>query len=163
MDCSLSYLRVSIKKTTVLDNKCYEFIRKNFVFANILAHDNAPFRLVLSSIYDWRFAKDLRMAIARLWVGIEAMLNINTELSYRIALYASTVLEERGKARKMRFHDIKKLYSMRSRAVHGDPMTDEDLITTIEKSFRLLKEFIIYCCKRQQILTTDYIENLLLC
>ena len=103
------------------------------------------------------------MAIARLWVGIEAMLNINTELSYRIALYASTVLEERGEARKMRFHDIKKLYSMRSRAVHGDPMTDEDLITTIEKSFRLLKELIIYCCKRQQILTTEYIENLLLC
>ena len=163
LDFSLSYLRASIKKITVLDNKCYEFIRKIFVFTNILAHDNALFRLALSSIYDWRFAKDLRMAIARLWVGIEAMLNINTELSYRIALYASTVLKERGEARKMRFHEIKKLYSMRSRAVHGDPMTDEELITTLEKSFRLLKELVIYCCKRQQILTTDYIENILLC
>ena len=117
----------------------------------------------LLSLYDWRFAKDIRVAIARLWVGIEALLNINSELSYRIALYASTVLEDRGEARKARFNEIKKLYSKRSRAVHGDSMSDEDLVDTVEKSFQLLKDLIVFCCKTNKMLSIVDIENLLLC
>ncbi len=162
LDFTLKYLHLPIKQKITWDCNCYNFIHNNFMIANELAHDYESFRLGLSSLYDWRFSKDFRIAIARLWVGIEAILNINTELSYRIALYASTVLEERGEARKQRFHEIKKLYSMRSRAVHGDSMKDEALIDTTEKSLRLLKDLIIYCCRIRQILTEEYIENLLL-
>lgn len=162
LDFTLSYIHTTSKKG-MLDNESYEFIRKYFISANKLAHDYEQFRLGLLSLYDWRFAKDIRVAIARLWVGIEALLNINSELSYRIALYASTVLEDRGEARKARFNEIKKLYSKRSRAVHGDSMSDEDLVDTIEKSFQLLKDLIVFCCKTNKMLSIVDIENLLLC
>ena len=162
LDFALYHIHTT-SKNKILDNYTCEFIRNNFLIANKLAHDHAQFRLGLSSIYDWRFAKDFRIAIARLWIGIEALLNINSELSYRIALYASTILEDRGEARKARFDEIKKLYSKRSRAVHGDSMSDEDLADTIAKSFQLLRDLIIFCCKTQKMISTDDIESLLLC
>ena len=162
LDFTLSHIHTTSKKN-VLDKDSYDFIRNYFMIANKLAHDNAQFRLGLLSLYDWRFAKDIRMAIARLWVGIEALLNINSELNYRIALYASTMLEDRGEARKARFNEIKKLYSKRSRAVHGDSLSDEELVATIEKSFKLLKDLIIFYCKTNKIWSIDDIENLLLC
>lgn len=162
LDFVLSYKKTNNNITTSWNSAHKEFIQKNFIIANKLAHDNEAFRLGLESLYDWRFAKDPRMAIARLWIGIEAVININSELSFRIALYAATILEEKGEKRQLRFREIKRLYSMRSKAVHGDPMTEDLLNETIMQSFRLLKDLISYCCKIEHMITTDYVEFILL-
>lgn len=76
------------------------WIRERFDVFNDLATQSQPFRFALEAAIDWRFAKDARSAVARLWSGIEAIFGITSELVYRISLLSACLLADRGDARK---------------------------------------------------------------
>lgn len=73
-----------------------DWIRIHFDTFNRLAAGSASFYFALHAAIDWRYATDERSAVSRLWSGIEAMFNISSELVFRIALLAASLLEPRG-------------------------------------------------------------------
>ena len=103
------------------------------------------------------------MAIARLWAGIEALFGISSELSYRVATYAAAVLEERGEVRLARYRAVRALYGRRSRAVHGDPMNQEDLAQTMSDSYQLLADLLLVTLEHGRALETDDFERAVFC
>lgn len=86
------------------------WISAHFDTFNRLASESAAFRMGLEAAIDWRYAKEPRAAVARLWAGIEALFGISSELVYRISLLSASLLEPRGERRKARFDAVKKLY-----------------------------------------------------
>jgi len=113
------------------------WIHDHFDVLNSLASESQPFRFALEAAIDWRFAKDARSAVARLWSGIEAIFGITSELVYRISLLSACLLTERGDARKAKFEEIKKLYGLRSKVVHGEQLPDEKVGTALNDSYNL--------------------------
>ena len=125
---------------------------KHFETFNRLASKSEPFRLALEAAIDWRFAKEPRLAVGRLWSGIEAVFGVTSELVYRISILCASLLEERGKPRKARFEAVKKLYSLRSKAVHGEPLPQERLVSAMNDSNRLLRELLLLTIERGHVL-----------
>ena len=105
------------------------WMRTYFDTFNHLASDNEAFRFALEAAIDWRFAKEPRSAVARLWGGIEALFGVNSELVYRISLYSACLLAQRGQARKLKFDEVKRLYGLRSKVVHGEKL----LLVAVER------------------------------
>jgi hypothetical protein len=120
-----------------------EWIRLNFDGFNSLAASSERFRFALEAANDWRYTKDARTAISRLWAGIESLFGISSELVFRLSLMAASVLQPRGSKRRDCFHHVKKLYGVRSKAVHGDKISDERLAEGLDGSFCLLRDLLL--------------------
>lgn len=54
-----------------------------------------------------------------LWAGVESLLGVESELSYRLRLYISMLLEKAQTSREVLFASVKKAYDVRSKVVHG--------------------------------------------
>lgn len=140
-------------QTSVLTKDDADWVYQYFNIFNYLNSESDSFRLAVEASVDWRFSKDPRSAIARIWCGIEAICGVSSELVYRIALICSSLLEERGEKRFERFENIRKLYNFRSKAVHGDELSEEQMTKTMFSSYKLLRDLIILTGERGQILT----------
>ncbi len=127
----------------------------NFERFNALSADCLNFRFALESATDWRYAGNLRIAIARIWAGIEAIFGVSSELVYRISLLSASLLESRGEDRLQRFKDVKKLYSIRSKSVHGDKLSDKELVEGLSGSFQLLRALLMRIVELGHPLTKD--------
>lgn len=138
------------------------WIAEHFAVFNRLASDDEAFRLALESTIDWRYAKEPRLAVGRIWGGIEAIFGIKSELVYRVSALCAALLEERGQARIDRFKATKALYSLRSKAVHGAPLTDEQVASAVNDSFRLLRELLLLTIEKGRSLTEADFEQALL-
>jgi hypothetical protein len=104
------HLRLLIPKetrSTPFDSTEAIWFASNFERFNQLAANDERFRFALEAAVDWRYAKDPRAAVARVWAGIESLLGINSELVYRVALSAATVVALRGPDRIAAFKKIK--------------------------------------------------------
>jgi hypothetical protein len=131
------------------------WIHRHFDIFNQLAAGSQAFRFALEAAIDWRFAKDARSAVARLWSGIEAIFGITSELVYRISLLSASLLAGRGEMRRTKFEEIKKLYGLRSKAVHGEQLTDEKLAAALDDSFQLLADLLILSINKGHVLNQD--------
>lgn len=119
------------------------WVAAHFPVFNKLASEDASFRFALEAAMDWRYANDPRAAVSRLWGGIEAIFGIKTELVHRISLNCACLLAKRGPDRTKKFHQVKALYDLRSKAVHGAALTDEQLVEGISGSFELLSGLLM--------------------
>jgi len=138
------------------------WLMKHFEMANQLAAESPGFRLALECAVDWRYSKEPRSAIARLWTGIEAMFAVQTELVFRISLLAASLLEPRGESRRARFAATKKLYNLRSKAVHGGAVPEHALADGLDETFRLLGDLLFLCLERGKTFDEDELEGALL-
>ncbi len=130
-----------------------DWVNYYFNLFSELTANNENFRLALEAAVDWRFFKDARSAIARIWCGIEAICGVSSELVYRVALICSALLEERGEKRLKRFEAIKKLYNYRSKAVHGDAIPEEQILNILFSSYHLLRDLIILTGDKGHVLS----------
>jgi hypothetical protein len=140
-----------------------EWIDKYFDPFNALAADSEQFRFALEAAVDWRYSKDARAAIARLWAGLEAIFGINSELVYRMALSMASLLEPRGTTRKVKFEKIKQLYNVRSKAVHGEPIGKEALLQCMDESYCLLRDLLVHIASRGRFLSKAELDNAIFC
>jgi hypothetical protein len=144
------------------DSKEAEWIAAHLDRFNQLAANEERFRFALEAAVDWRYAKDPRAALARIWAGVESLLAINAELVYRVSLYAATVLAPRGPQRIAEFKRIKALYATRSKAVHGEPTSQEKLFTGVHESFEVLRTLLLDAVQRGSVRSEkDFCEELL--
>jgi len=95
------------------------------------------------------------MAIAQLWSGIEALFGISSEVVYRISLQVAALLEERGIARKEKFDKVRKLYVVRSKAVHGAELSLEELNKAMVESFDILNKLLLVNIEKGRPFTPD--------
>jgi hypothetical protein len=137
------------------------WIHEHFDVFNNLAAQSQPFRFALEAAVDWRFAKDARSAVARLWSGIEAIFGITSELVYRISLLSACLLAERGDARKARFEEVKKLYGLRSKVVHGEQLTEEKVASALNDSYQLLAALMLLSINNGHVLGQEDFDQAL--
>src|SRR3546814_15002854 len=104
--------------------------------ANLL--EDAKFRMAVESLTEHHLQKSLRMAIAHLWAGIEALLGISSELRFRISAYIAAYLEPSGPSRVETFKRVRRLSASRSEEVHGVSRTDKDMRGTVAELQDLL-------------------------
>lgn len=77
------------------------------------------FGFALEAFLEHGHTADIRMALATLWSGIEALFDVHHELSFRIAIAAASFLMPRGEGRREKYLQIRKMYEVRSSVVHG--------------------------------------------
>lgn len=73
---------------------------------------------------------DKKLCFLSLMIGLEILLNPSDhELQYRVSRNAAVLLGKNEEGSRRIFDDIKKLYNLRSKIVHGDetPLTDDDV------------------------------------
>lgn len=78
---------------------------------------------------------------------------------FRISLYASSLLEPRGSERKSRFNAIKKLYGQRSKAVHGEPLSAEQLTEAMNDSYQLLRRVLLRIVTNGRVPTDEDLDE----
>jgi hypothetical protein len=139
-----------------------EWFRTNLPHINRLAAGNERFRFALQAAIDWRYSKDLRAAMARLWAGIESVFAVSSELVYRVSLLSSVVTAPRGPKRFAAFREVKTLYSLRSKAVHGEPIIEEKLALGVAGSFNLLRQLLVDAIGLGRLRTEDELNSELL-
>lgn len=145
LDYHVRYFNKSTNFKTNLLEEDEHWINDNFESFNNLAAKSVKFRLALESAIDWRFSYDTRIAISRIWTGIESLFGVSSELVFRISLLCSNLLEQDYLLRIKLFNKCKKLYGIRSKAVHGDKLSEDDLSTSLLDSDELLKQLLILC------------------
>ena len=149
-------------KSEALDLAEAKWSQEHFEEFNRLAHGEERFGFALEAAIDWRYSKDARAAIARIWAGIESLFAINSELVYRVSLLASTIMAQRGTARIEAYKRTKSIYSVRSKAVHGESLSDSKLIEGLHDSFEILRTVLLDCVSRGQVRKEeDYLLELL--
>jgi len=152
LDFRLTLLANKDARTDQVTLEDAAWIREHFDVFNTLAAQSQSFRFALEAAIDWRFAKDARSAVARLWSGIEAIFGITSELVYRISLLSACLLTERGEKRKAKCEEVKKLYGLRSKAVHGEQLTDEKVALALNDSYELLAGLLLLSISKGHVL-----------
>jgi hypothetical protein len=95
------------------------------------------------SSYRWHSLPRARLAL--IWAGIEGLFSIDSELVFRVSLYASRFLEPDDETtRRKLFKDIKGLYKQRSQAVHGSQLKGAGQ-ESVQQSAALLLKLIQQC------------------
>ncbi len=110
----------------------------------------------LSSLYR---QKNDRMAIACMWAGIEAILDIQSELRFRISSEIAAFLEQRGNERLRVYKDIKKQYDFRSKAVHGAAIDESIIRENVAKVRDILRTVLTKCIELDHIPTSSEFED----
>jgi len=155
LDFHLSLLVARHTHERSLDATEAEWITKHVSRFNQLASSDERFRFALEASVDWRYSKDCRAAIARLWAGIESLFGISAELVYRLALFGSIGLAPRGEDRLQAFRRIKAAYGVRSKAVHGESLTNEKLGSGMSEAFEILRSLLLFCVTRGSVPTEE--------
>jgi hypothetical protein len=140
---------------TILTKEDADWINDNYERFNYLAAKSEGFRFALSAAVNWQYASGPRMAIAQLWSGIEALFRISSEVVYRISLQVACLLEERGVARQDRFKQVQKLYGARSKAVHGEELSDDKLNKAMVESFDILNKLLLVNIEKGRPFNSD--------
>jgi len=135
------------------------WIRENYENFNSLAAESESFRFALAAAVDWQYSSDPRVAIAQLWSGIEAVFGISSELVYRISLLIASLLEPRGVTRQARFAQVRKLYGVRSKAVHGEELSDAKLTKAMFESFDILSRLLLLNVEKGRPFTQEDFEE----
>lgn len=121
------------------------------------------FRVAVESLTTHNQMTNLRMVIASLWAGIEALTEISTELSYRISSYVASFLEPAGPRRLELFYKLKKHYVIRSKAVHGRNISDEEIKNSILDTMKILSDVLCKIIEEQHVPNKKDFEKKLLC
>lgn len=126
-------------------------------------YEEPSFRLAFDSLSEAPFQSTERMSVATSWAGLESLLGIENELSYRIPMYLAVILSDDPDSRVVIRGEVKKLYNLRSKAVHGAKMKEGELAKTAEQSWVLLRDVLVTMIDSDNKLPTpDSLDRLLL-
>lgn len=106
--------------------------------------ENDSFQLAIHCLASYRWHSLPRAKLAVLWAGIEGLFSVRSEVSFRISLYISCLLyPDNQDEKKECFEQMKKLYNVRSGAVHGSPVK-KDMELASKQSAEILRILVIH-------------------
>jgi hypothetical protein len=120
------------------------------------------FRLAVEALTTHQHLLSPRMMAASIWSGIEALMDISQELTFRLALSVASLLEPRGEQRYERYRQTKKLYEIRSKAVHGGELNDDAILQHVIQSRKLLSDLICHMLDVRKVMSREEIERVVL-
>lgn len=153
---------VRITNQVVLTQSDADWITNNIIGLGKLG-EYPKFRLAVDSLTTHHFSNSERMMAATLWSGIEALFEIQSELRFRLAVLIASILEPRGNSRKEAYRMIKKLYDVRSKAVHGSPLTNARISEHIVEVRKLLSRLLCLFIESGKLMSENYIDELVFC
>ena len=116
--------------------------------------DQDRYRDAVHCLSSYRWHSMPRAQLALLWSGIEGLFGVDYELSFRLSLYIARFLAPRSRARqKSLFDSTKKLYTVRSKAVHGGKLKNAH--EAVEDSVSLLRKLVIKCAEIKTMPESD--------
>jgi hypothetical protein len=110
------------------------------------------FGLALSLSYTWNHTTDLRIAIASVWAGLEALFGdqrdrrVTDALASRISAWTPSASGT----------DVRRLYKQRCEAVHGRWLSEKTLLGELRESVELLRESLVRCIERRAVPLPDW-------
>jgi len=144
-----------------LDLDHLEWVRTALPVAGKLFEKNEKYAFMLlcldRSISETRYS----LALMTLWGALEQLFSPDDkqELSYRISLNIASYLRNRGKERTVLFKSVKKLYTARSKAAHGNATEDSKEFL---ETYNLLKEVFLKITAENHVPTLVDFEALVL-
>ncbi len=163
LDFHLQIIVDSDSRPDAVQRDDVQWIQEHFNTFNALAASSGAFRFALEASVDWRYGKDPRAAISRLWAGIEAVFGISSELVYRISLLSASLLAVRGSARREKFAQVKKLYGLRSKAVHGVELPEAKIQEAVNGSYALLRDLLLLSIEKGHPLGKEDFDAAVFC
>ncbi len=118
----------------------------------LLENDN--FQTAVHTMASYRWHSVPRVQLAIIWSGIESLFNVNTEISFRISLYIANFLGENEAQVQLIFKQVRKMYSLRSSAVHGNKAKD-NLKSAVVESADLLNRILRRCAELNELPDVD--------
>lgn len=112
------------------------------------------FQTAVHTMASYRWHSVPRVQLAVIWSGIESLFNVNTEVSFRISLYIANFLGENEAQAQQIFKQVRKMYSSRSSAVHGNK-TKDNLESAVEESANLLTRILRRCAELNKLPDVD--------
>lgn len=158
-DYHVKMIRVDSLNEFKIENSDIHWLKEYFETANFLAFKHEKFRYSLEVLNSWRYCVDLKSAIAIIWAAIESIVDVSTEITYRLSLSVSSLLYARGEKRVDKFKEVKKLYNLRSKVVHGSNLNDNDIENALAASFNLLSELVSYMIENNRMITENEFET----
>lgn len=141
------HLRGLSRGTTVtLTEADISWIQNNYEKARSLL-DNESFQNAAHCLASYRWHSMPRARLAILWAGIEGLFGVDSEIVFRVSLYAARFLEPHdGAMQREVFGRVKELYKLRSKAVHGGRMKG-NANEGVDESALLLRALIRRCAE----------------
>jgi hypothetical protein len=127
-----------------------EWLEKHFKTARKLLA-NPSFQTAAHSLASFRWHTHPRAQLALIWSGIEALFGIESEIVFRVSLYAARFLEPDDETERLKvFAKVKSLYKHRSAAVHGSKIKG-DAGLAVKDSAELLRRLVRQCTEMNQL------------
>ena len=115
----------------------------------LLDHDR--FQTAVHCLASYRWHSMPRVQLAVLWAGIEGMFGASSEVKFRISLYIARFLyPQEPERRRDLFDAVKKLYNLRSIAVHGSKIKG-DSTSAVTESKAILCQLVRKCAERKSL------------
>jgi hypothetical protein len=137
-----------------------EWVRNNLATVIRLTEDES-FQTAVEALCTYMLAANDRMKVAQLWAGIEAIFDVQHELTFRISSLAARLVEPRGPACRDFYKRMKKLYGERSKAVHGSRLPEAVLRSHITEVRAILAKLLTTAIARGGIPSADDFDDLL--
>lgn len=132
-----------------------KWLEGHFSTASRLLSESEIFRSAVHCLSSYWWHPHPRPQLALLWAGIESLFKIDSELSFRLSLFTAKFLEPYDKeSSKQLFLKVKRLYSARSKAVHGGHMKG-DITVLVSESASLLHRLVRRCIEVASLPITE--------
>lgn len=116
------------------------------------------YRIAVDALTTHQHEATERTMTAILWAGIEALFKAKVETTFRVSAYVAAYLEPAGQPRLALFQRLKKLYAIRSQAVHGEAVSAARLREHILEVRRLLSRVVCKAAESGRVPTPDAAE-----
>ena len=128
----------------VLTNNDADWISKHYTNARSLLEEDS-FRTAVQCLSQHHWHPNPRIKLAMIWAGIEGIFCASSEIRFKISLYMARFLfPDNEVERQVVFEMVKRLYNVRSKAVHGGKLKG-DLSLAATESANLLNKLLIKC------------------
>lgn len=152
----IDYQRLAIPKDgprPLNETECV-WLEENFANAQgLLSQHGFQNAVHCLATYHWHSVP--RAQLALLWAGIEGLFGVDSEIVFRVSLYTAKFLApDNVEMQRKIFADVKRLYNVRSKAVHGGRLKGSPKDSVVE-SIELLRQLIIACIMRNRLPPVD--------
>jgi hypothetical protein len=113
--------------------------------------ENEHFTTAVEALCSYLHAGNYRMMAAQLWAGVEALFDVQHELSFRVAAITALLLEPRGPSCRDLYKSVKDLYDERSKAVHGKKVSEDVLRSHVNKVRMILARLLARIIERGRL------------
>lgn len=138
----------------------FDWVQDNIVrFADLLT--NEPFKIAIEAFHSHTLSPNERLVAASLWSGMESLFSVDHEITFKLAAYVASMLEDRGERRLSLFEKVKKLYGERSRIVHGQKISEERLTSHIAEVRGILSRVLVHIVEAGKIPDRSELDKML--